>query len=236
MSETITIAHQFCGPPDSGNGGYVAGRLAAFIDGPAETTLRLPPPLGRPLAVRRMPEGGATLWDGEALVVEGKPAEPGLEPCVPVDFKAAAVAAEGFAFFEKHLLPTCFVCGIDRNAGDGLRIFPGKIDETGLMAAPWVPTADVADGEGRVLSEFIWAALDCPGGFAVADGRLIRILLGRFSARLSAPLRVGDEAVVMAWPMGGEGRKHFAGSAVFGPLGELVGLASATWIELKAGF
>ena len=57
MTETLTVDRRFRGPPDSGNGGYVAGRLAAFIDGPAEIALRLPPPLGRPLAVRRLPEG-----------------------------------------------------------------------------------------------------------------------------------------------------------------------------------
>ena len=63
---TLTIDRRYRGPLHSGNGGYTAGRLAAFVDGPAEVTLRLPPPLDRPLTVaeqddRRAParRGGA---------------------------------------------------------------------------------------------------------------------------------------------------------------------------------
>lgn len=54
----LVVAARFCGPTGSGNGGYVAGRLGAFVDtdGPVEVTLREPPPLdvdstsGRPAA------------------------------------------------------------------------------------------------------------------------------------------------------------------------------------------
>ena len=42
---TIRIERRFRGPPNSGNGGYSAGRLAAFIDGSAAVTLHMPPPL-----------------------------------------------------------------------------------------------------------------------------------------------------------------------------------------------
>ena len=48
----VTIGRRYRGPLTSGNGGYSAGRLAAFVDAPAvEVTLRLPPPLERPLQV-----------------------------------------------------------------------------------------------------------------------------------------------------------------------------------------
>ena len=53
MRNQITIAKRFCGPPRSGNGGYVCGSLAAFVEGTAEVTLRRPPPLDRPLFVER---------------------------------------------------------------------------------------------------------------------------------------------------------------------------------------
>ena len=46
MTGSLTVARRFCGPPGSGNGGYVCGLIAGFLDGPAEVTLRLPPPLG----------------------------------------------------------------------------------------------------------------------------------------------------------------------------------------------
>ena len=49
----ITIPKRFCGPPTSGNGGYSCGRLAAFVQGPAEITLRAPPPLDTKLSIER---------------------------------------------------------------------------------------------------------------------------------------------------------------------------------------
>ena len=48
MTEII-IDKRFCGPPNSGNGGYVCGRLARHIPGGAEVTLRAPPPLDKSL-------------------------------------------------------------------------------------------------------------------------------------------------------------------------------------------
>ncbi|MFN2468867.1 MAG: hypothetical protein ABR521_12135, partial [Gaiellaceae bacterium] len=43
VSETLTIARRFRGPPDV-NGGYAAGLVAALLGGGAEVTLRSPPP------------------------------------------------------------------------------------------------------------------------------------------------------------------------------------------------
>jgi len=48
---SIIIDRRYCGPPNSGNGGYVCGRLARHIEGGAEITLRAPPPLDKPLDV-----------------------------------------------------------------------------------------------------------------------------------------------------------------------------------------
>ncbi len=49
----ITFERRFRGPLTSANGGYACGRLAAFVDdADVEVTLRRPPPLERPLAVR----------------------------------------------------------------------------------------------------------------------------------------------------------------------------------------
>jgi len=36
----VVIARRFCGPPDTGNGGYSAGLLAQSLRGPIEVTLR----------------------------------------------------------------------------------------------------------------------------------------------------------------------------------------------------
>jgi hypothetical protein len=52
------------------------------------------------------------------------------------------------------------------------------------------------------------------------------------AARVGHPVRAGERYVVMAWPVGGGGRKHFAGSAVFDHTGEVRASASAVWIEV----
>jgi len=49
----LTIPSRFCGPPGSGNGGYVCGRIAGYLHGPVTVTLRQPPPLATPMAVER---------------------------------------------------------------------------------------------------------------------------------------------------------------------------------------
>jgi len=45
-TDHVTIERRFCGPPESGNGGYSCGLLAAHVGGPAEVTLRRSPPRG----------------------------------------------------------------------------------------------------------------------------------------------------------------------------------------------
>ena len=40
MTEQMVVEPRFCGPDGIGNGGYVCGRVAAFIGGAAEVTLR----------------------------------------------------------------------------------------------------------------------------------------------------------------------------------------------------
>ena len=50
----VVIDPRFNGPPDSGHGGYSAGRAAALVERPrrrVEVTLRRPVPLATPLAV-----------------------------------------------------------------------------------------------------------------------------------------------------------------------------------------
>ena len=59
MQNKIVIENRYCGPPDSGHGGYTCGRLANFIHGVAEVTLRRPPPLNKELRVKIQKDGKA---------------------------------------------------------------------------------------------------------------------------------------------------------------------------------
>jgi hypothetical protein len=214
----IVIARRFRGPAGSANGGYACGRLAAFVDGPAEVTLRLPPPLERRLRVERDGER-VLLLDGDALVAEARPAEVELEPPEPPSFEKAR-AAELPRGDETSPFPECFVCGRDR--GDGLRIFPGAWN--GGVAATWTPSGELC------APEFVWSALDCPGAYAAGALGRGEPLLGRLAARVDSLPRAGERCVVIGWPLGEDGRKLFPGTALFGDNGRVLGLARATWI------
>jgi len=150
---------------------------------------------------------------------------------------AEARAAEGRArYFQDPLFPACFVCGTDRQPGDGLRIFPGPVTGRALWAAPWTPDASVGDGSGTVRPEIAWAALDCPSGIAAIEaadvGQDTAILLGRMTAGLAALPTVGDECQVIAWPIGRDGRKLTAGSALLGSGGEVLAVAETVWLTV----
>jgi hypothetical protein len=215
----VSIDVKFRGPSTSANGGYTCGLLASFFHEPVEVTLRLPPPLERPLEV--VTDDQVELRDGEALVAQAAPAQLELDVPDPISFDEAAAAAlpEGD---RESVFPECFVCGWARN--DGLRIYAGPVEGRDLVAATWVPGDDV------IASEFVWAALDCPGAYAVQFGERGNPVLGRLAARVEHLPHPGERCVVMAWPLGEEGRKLYAGTALFGEDGRTLGTARATWI------
>jgi hypothetical protein len=240
VSDHILIGRRFCGPPDSGNGGYACGLVAARVDGPAEVTLRLPPPLETALRVERAGDGSVRVLDGDAVVAVGMPRseELGLDVPDPVsvaDAERAATTSELHEHAEEHPFPTCFVCGPMRAPDDGLHILVGPVPGREVAGAAWTPAADLAGRDGAVRPEFVWAALDCSGGVGswLADpigGN--PFVLGRMAVTISRPVRVGAPHVVVGWRAGHEGRKVTAGSAMFTASGELVALARATWIQL----
>lgn len=218
------IAARFNGPAASGNGGYTCGLVAERLGGTdVEVTLRRPPPLQRPLAVRRQADR-LVVGDDDGVVAEARRAAPAGVIPDPVSRDDAARASAGYTGFACHHFPTCFVCGPAREPGDGLRIFAGPVQgrADGVVAAPW--RAD----ESR--QELVWAALDCPGAFAVGWAERGETVLGRMVARVDDLPRVREACVVMAWPRGEDGRKLFAGTALIGEDGRVLGHAEQTWI------
>jgi hypothetical protein len=232
-STRIVIDSRFHGPPDSGNGGYVCGRLAQYIEGDAEVRLRLPPPLQRELQAQHHDNGSVLLCDGDKAVAEAHAATLDLHPPAPPSYATAEAARKAYKGFQRHVFPTCFVCGPQRDPGDGLRIFAGSVTGANMVAAPWIPHASLTDTTGRVRPEFVWAALDCAGGFAVDPAEGKAIVLGLLTAHVPSELRADERCIVVGWRMGSEGRKHFAGTAVFSESGHLHGKAKATWIEIE---
>ena len=238
MTDSLVISSRFCGPPGSGNGGYVCGRIAAYVDGPVTVTLRRPPPLATPMAVERGGEGSVRIHRGGTLIAEAAPSPGGPALHIPglVSLADARAVAGGSRYYTDPVFPDCFVCGTARGPGDGLRIFPGPLAGRSLWAAPWIPDPSVTGADARVRPEVVWAALDCPSGIAVAeDADLARdtaILLGRITVSLAGLPVAGDQCLVTAWPGGRDGRKLLAGSALLGPGGQVLAAASAVWLTV----
>ena len=234
MTETIYIARRFQGPPDTGHGGYFAGLMSHYLSGTVEVTIRRPPPLERAMMVEREGVRLATL-DGATVIADAEETDFDMDVPAAVGFDEAQRASGSYLGFEASIFPDCLACGPERDEGEGLRLFTGPVPNRDLVAAPWIPKTWVADENGQVKSEFIWAALDCPGAWAL-HGRTVgpTLILGRLAARLIRPVVSGHPYVVMAWPSGRDGRKGFAGSAVLGAAGELVAVAHATWIRLES--
>jgi hypothetical protein len=231
--KTITVARRFCGPPGSSNGGYFAGLVATLASDTLAVRLLKPPPLDTELEIVERPEGALEVRHGEFVIGDAKRAELTLElPPAPSYFEAVE-ASRRYVGFLAHRFPNCFVCGTQRPRGDGMRIFAGPIPERGVVAAPWVPDASLDRGDGKVRPEFMSAALDCPGYFALSsDDRMM--LLGAFTVHLDRLVHVGESCTIIGWRSGADGRKHEAGTAIFDEDGELCGRGRALWIEPKA--
>ena len=140
-------------------------------------TLRLPPPLERPLTVTQDGER-VLLLDGEALVAEARAGDPGVTPPDAADvrrggrLRPARSSGLGAPVFDE-----CFVCGT-RPEGDGLEIHAGRVAgrDDGLVATTWVAK--------DVRPEIVWAVIDCPGAYSLhGDGRGDP-LLARITARV----------------------------------------------------
>lgn len=245
MTQTFSIARRFNGPHDSGNGGYSAGLAARLLTEAeaVEVTLRAPIPLEQTLRAHPTSDGLDIMTDDASTriqIMSLRPVHLETPDVKSPGLQAATVAAASFRTVEDHVLPHCFVCGPARAEGDGLRIFPDWLkDPAGIenpngfriVAAPWQPTPDLADASGRVAPEFLWAALDCPGAFAIEAEPIV---LGRMSARILTRPPAGAPVIVVAWDKGRDRRKHFAGSALFNETGDLLAFSEQTWIQIDA--
>lgn len=209
--------------------------LASTLPGACECTLRKPIPLERDLHVEAS-DGVQRLLDGNELIIEatGTHIDSARQNCPTFD--AAERAAGNSPAFHNHPFPTCFTCGPERVEGDGLRIFPGRLasegGESNIFAAPWIPDPSLAESNSIVRPEFVWAAMDCPTGFAAGFPWRGTLVTGRLAVEQTHLVHVGQRYVVLSWPTGNEGRKFHAGAALYGPDGELCARAKATWIKI----
>jgi hypothetical protein len=230
---TLTVDERFCGPPDTANGGYLAGRLAAQVGGEtASVRLRRPTPLGRPLELRT--DGAVVeLLDGDQLLASASPADLELVVPAPPSVAEAATATAAFPSRTGHHFPRCFGCGPARNPGDAVCALvaplPGRPE---LWAGVFRPSGQLPSADGAAAPETVWAALDCPSFQPVAPDDRTPHLLGTITARQERPVRLSADHVLMAWLIGREGRRVTSASAIVGPDGEVCARARAVWIAV----
>lgn len=220
------LDRRFRGPLTSANGGYTCGVLAGHVDGPhVEVTLRRPPPLDTPLTVETA-QGFAILRHGAEVVAEAHDVHLHLDLPAPVSWAEAVEATSRHTRLGGPQFAECFVCG-ERPDGDCLSIHPGPVGgREPLLAAPW----EVAEAS----PEIVWAAIDCPGAYAVGGLGRGEVVLGRMTGSVFRVPGSGERCVVVSWPLGDDGRKLHAGTALFDEGGALLALARQTWIVPRA--
>lgn len=234
--QTQIIPARFNGPSKTGNGGYVSGllalRLRAACDAQTVTaTLRKPPPLNTELTWRDAART-ATLLDsagdeiGNAAVGEFRADPPGCP-----DLASAHEATRAYEGHLKHPFATCFTCGTTRGEGDGLRVFSGPLGND-RVAAVWTPHPNFDDGTGHLDVPTVWAAMDCPGGWAVNYIRC-PVLLGQMTATIHRVPQIGEEYIIVGEQTEVVGRKHYAKTAIYrADDGELLARAEQLWISI----
>ncbi|MFS3127070.1 hypothetical protein ACLM5J_01550 [Nocardioides sp. Bht2] len=237
--DQLLIATRFRGPSSSGNGGWSAGALADHVPGhtlgrASEVTLHKPPPLERELTVSVF-DDVATLLDGTHVVATARAVPEGPTAVPGVSADVARDAESRYPGLHEHPFGQCFACGPERAEGDGLRLFPGAVDDAdgrARVACTWTPDASLAGADPEVVTAPVaWAALDCPGAWAVdLAGRTI--VLGRITAVLDALPRIGEEHVVVGTLLGRDGRKWHTASTIHDASGRVVGRAAHIWFEI----
>ena len=234
MRTTISVAAQFRGPPNSVNGGYACGVMGRLIEGPFTAVLRAPPPLDTPMVLVR---------DGEVVRLESQAGDlighAGLAdtaaipaPPAPPSLAEAIVASGGFPGLHRPFHPICFCCGDKVDDGVGLRVFVGQAPGAapGVVAGPWTPHEVFADAEGLAPAEVVWAALDCPGSVSWVVSGAGGGMLGTMSGEMVRRPAIGEQCIVLAWPIERSGRKLISGTALFTADGELLAKSHQVWI------
>lgn len=247
IAQQLLVPRRFCGPPDSGNGGWTAGALATHLTGESpdnradgwptvEVSLRRPPPLDSPMLLSEA-DGLTSASFGGAVVASARIVDLELTDVDPVTPGEARTAESAYAGHTFHPFPTCFACGTDREEGDGLRIFPGVVSGE-RVAATWCPDPSLAedfhtyvDTPARASVAATWAALDCIGGWA-GDLTERLMVLGRMTMRIDTLPVIGEEHVVVGTRRGGEGRKTFTASTLYDTDSRVVASAEHIWIAV----
>jgi hypothetical protein len=256
--ERLVVGERFEGPPGCANGGYVCGLLAAHMaPGPLRITLRRPVPLGRQLSLAAIGRDQLALVQAESpyavLVADEGGVEGAVTDAAPhgqvlveaiasssvdvgdvpqVGLEDARTAEPDEEILREHPFPRCFGCGPQRDPDEAVALHVRRLDGD-VWAAAWTPGEGLPHGDdGQLTPEVAWTVLDCPSSFAAIPAGSPPHVLGRLEGWVHGMLSAGEELIVLAWPLGHEGRKRWGATAILGAGGDVRAVARATWIAL----
>jgi hypothetical protein len=231
----VLIPRRFNGPPASANGGYTCGLIARYVGGPAEVSLRSPPPLDTALELVRLDDGGVELRHRDVLVAEGRPADPpDVEPPVRPTVAQAREALRRHPWLEhRHPFSQCYVCGAGRH--DGLGMHFGDLRGHADMTAALLVADETVPHDARGLApEIVWGALDCPSYVPALWHADFPSMLAWMQGEVLEPIPVGEPIVATGWHLSAEGRKHYTASALLDADGRLLARATHLWVRPRA--
>ena len=97
----------------------------------------------------------------------------------------------------------------------------------------------LADSSGKVESEFVWSALDCPTIWALVllgnPDSEEKAVTARLAVELISPVLAGQSQIVMGWKVGEAGRIRVAGGAIYSTDGQLLAVARHTLVTTDWG-
>ncbi|HEY0688371.1 MAG TPA: hypothetical protein VGD71_04955 [Kribbella sp.] len=232
--DSLRIDSRFRGPARSGNGGYVTGLVGTALaavsadDTVPQVRLRIPPPLELDLDLEVTTEG-AQLTGPAGPIAAAMPVDSStLDTAIvdPVSHDEARAAEASYRGLAGHPFPTCFVCGPEN--AEGLQLRPGQIGD-GRTACTWTPDSDLLAADELVDATYLWAALDCPGGWAI-DLENRPSVLGQLTACIDARPPAGEACVVMGRILAEDGRKTTTATTLYDADGRVLARAQQVWI------
>jgi hypothetical protein len=114
-------------------------------------------------------------------------------------------------------------------------VFPGEIEDGGMLASPWTPPEE----DEPIGHAVVWSAFDCAQLWALMVNEPSdvgeRIVTAELRGTMVAPVLAGEPHVVTAWSLGRSGGKLQAGAALHDSAGRLRAFGLQTAVVAKWG-
>jgi hypothetical protein len=216
------------------HGGYVAGLLAAHMEGPVRVFLRRPPQLNLSLVIEDG-DGTLRLRDGEgAVIMEAARADGLRSSSLPTVTLEEARARPGALATYEHPYPNCFVCGTARRDGLGVRC--SAPDGAHVVTGVWTPSGPLLSGHDTVPRPLLWAVADCLTAWSFCDHwgdpQWWPAVTGQIAMAVTEDVPAGEPCVLVGRLAGREGRRIILEAGIASADGTVLAHGEATWVSV----